>query len=74
MPNLIVILLLLKGQNTYVIDLDIQKAYDSCDRNDARDNIRRYGVREGIISLWELLNTNSTTDLYFNNKIIGTFK
>jgi len=63
-----------KGKNTYVIDLDIQKAYDSCDRNDARDNLKKNGVRDRDTSMWEMLNTNPKTDLYFNNKIIGTFE
>ena len=52
-----------RGQNTYIVDLDIEKAYDSCNRADVRENLRTFGVREKVISMWELLNDRPMTVL-----------
>ena len=63
-----------KGYNTYVLDLDVAKAYDSIDRTDASRFMLEYGVLQGTVSLWEMLNEKPKTDLYLNNNLIGTFE
>jgi len=62
------------GYDTYVLDLDIAKAYDSVDRNYVRELMDEYGVDVGILSIWELLNDKPMTDLYFNNELIGSYE
>jgi len=40
------------GKPTYIVDLDIQKAYDSVDRNNVNDLLRKKGVPKNTRILW----------------------
>ena len=62
------------GHNTYILELDIAKAYDSVDRGFVRELMDDHGVDRAILSVWEMLNDKPMTDLYFNNELIGSYE
>ena len=62
-----------RGLPTYVVNLDIKKAYDSVIRADIRRILIDKGCEQNDISLWHMMNDNPESHISLNGRIIGNF-